>query len=131
MSGPSRRESDLIGTSKSWVASTPISQLVLSVVVIGEIRKGIETLRKRGEARHTTILSWLGQLEQRCHGRVLGIDAEIAHEWGRMTADSPDHPNDTWLAAQARVRGLIVVTRNVAHFKNRGVTLLNPFDPAP
>jgi predicted nucleic acid-binding protein len=61
--------------------------------------------------------------------RVLPVTAQIAEEWGRMDAVRSLPVIDTLLAATAKVHGLIVVTRNTAHFAGLGVEVFNPFEP--
>lgn len=98
----------------------------LSVLTIGEIRKGIELLRARDGAQAAVIEAWLEELRVRFRGRILPIDARIAEEWGRLNAQSPKKAVDSMLAATARVHGLTVVTRNVRDFLECGVPLVDP-----
>ncbi len=113
---------------KEWIASTPSDELYLGVLVIGEIRRGIERLHRRDPARAAMYEHWLTQLCREFRGRILPITAEIAEEWGRMNFPDPIPTVDGLMAATARVHGLTVVTRNTVDFIRTGVRLLNPFE---
>jgi len=114
---------------KLWLASVPGMDLYLSVLVVGEIRQGIERLRRRDPAQAAVYEAWLMTLLRDYADRVLPITAEIAQEWGRLNAPDPLPAIDGLLAATARVHGLTLVTRNTADFVRTGVLLLNPFTP--
>jgi toxin FitB len=99
----------------------------LSVLTLGEIRKGIELLRIRDETQADVIETWLDDLRARFAGRILPVDVDVSDAWGRMNASSPKKAVDSLLAATARVHGLTVVTRNVRDFRECGVPLVDPF----
>lgn len=112
---------------KAWLAAAPLLSLYLSVLVIGEIRRGIEQQRRRDPIQAATRERWLDALVRDYAGRILPVTHEIAEEWGRLGARDPIPPIDGLLAATARVHGLILVTRNTADLEGRGVRLLNPW----
>lgn len=114
---------------RSWFRSVEDSELHLSVLVIGEIRQGIERLRRRDPPRAGLYESWLGELRSRYADRILPVSAEIAEEWGRLNVPDPIGVIDGLLAATARVAGLTLVTRDTARLARTGVALLDPFDP--
>lgn len=103
--------------------------LHVSVMTLGEIRKGIELLRGRDPAQAEVFADWLGELHTRFAERIVPIDATVAGEWGRLNATAPRNTVDSLIAASARVRGLTVVTRNTADFEDCGVALINPWQP--
>jgi toxin FitB len=115
---------------RSWIASVSGADLYLSVLVVGEIRRGIEGLRRRDPAQAAVFESWLAGLRRHYADRILPITVEVAEEWGRMNVPDPIPAIDGLLAATAKVRGLTLVTRNTADFVCTGVPLLNPFEPA-
>ena len=115
---------------QAWFASVSGSDLFLSVLVIGEIRRGIEALRGRDPARVADIDGWLAGLTRHYGERILPVTAEIAEEWGRLGAPNRVSCVDGLLAATARVHRLTLVTRNTADVARAGVPVLNPFEPA-
>ena len=115
---------------KAWLASVPADDLYVSVLLIGEVRRGIERLRRRDTQQAAALETWLRTLQQAYVDRILPITAEIAEEWGHLNVPNPVPAIDGLMAATARVHGLTLVTRNTADFTPTGVRLLNPFDPA-
>ena len=106
--------------------------LYLSVVTVGELRRGVELIRQRGDLMQASLLErWLNELLSAYADKVLPFDAEAAQVWGRLRVPSPAHELDKQIAATALIHGLTVVTRNVADFTGTTVDLLNPFDSSP
>lgn len=102
--------------------------LYLAAVTIGELRRGVELVRHRGDARQTQMLErWLGRLLGEFGDSVLAFDADVAQVWGRLRAPHPENPLDKQIAATALIHDLVLVTRNVKHFAATGVRLFNPF----
>ena len=114
---------------RAWLAETRGTDLYLSVLVVGEIRQGIERLRRRDPTQAAVYEAWLTTLRRQYADRVLPITAEVAEEWGRLNATAPLPVIDGLLAATAKVQGLILVTRNTADVARTGVRLLDPFAP--
>jgi len=115
----------------AWLGSVPDAELYVSVLVIGEIRQGIERLRRRDPARVRVFEAWLSTLLHDYADRILPVTAEVAEEWGRLNVPDPLPVIDGLMAATAKVRGWTFVTRNVNDLARAGVRLLNPFDPRP
>jgi toxin FitB len=115
----------------AWFAPIPHDEIYLSVLVIGEIRRGIERLRSRDPQATAVLEEWLTQVTTGHHGRILAVDHVVAEEWGRMTTVRPLSTVDSLLAATAKVHGLTLVTRNVTDIAATGVAYLNPFEPTP
>jgi hypothetical protein len=100
----------------------------LSVVTIGELRQGVEKIRHRGDTSQARKLErWLLQLTSIYADRILALDEEIAHVWGRLRVPNPENPLDKQIAATALIHSLVVVSRNVAHYAPTGVRVTNPF----
>ena len=114
---------------RAWFASVPGESLYLSVLTVGEIRRGMEQLRRRDPAQAAVFEAWLASLRQHYADRLLPVTTEIAEEWGRLNVPDPLPTVDGLLAATARVRGLVLVTRNTADLVRTGVRLLDPFTP--
>ena len=113
----------------TWYASIGDSDIFLSVLVLGEIRKGVE-LARRTEARKAEELGrWLQRLERDFGERILPIDSMIADEWGRMSAVRPIPVIDGLLGATAKVYGLTFATRDDDDVDGLGVNVVNPFKP--
>lgn len=113
---------------KAWFAATAADELYLSVLTVGEIRHGIERVRRRDAIQTGVFEAWLEALQRDFAERLLPITAEIADAWGRLGVPDPVPTVDGLLAATARVGGLTLVTRNTADLGRTGVPLLNPFD---
>ena len=116
---------------RAWANGVEDIDLYVSVMTLGEIRKGIELLRSRDPAQAEVFADWLGELHSRFAERIVPIDAAVAEEWGRLNAAAPRNTVDSLIAASARVRGLTVVTRNTGDFEDCGVALINPWQPQP
>jgi len=104
----------------------------LPSLVPGELRRGTELLRNRGDHQQAEILEeWLDSVLMDYADRILDFDEHAADIWGRLMARSDRNPIDKQIAAIALVYDLTVVTRNVKDFVAAGVRVLNPFDLAP
>jgi len=110
-----------------WLSSVDTGDLYLSVLVIGEVRQGIEGLRRRDPLQAGRLEDWLVGLRRAYADRILPVDVEVAEEWGRMNAPDPISSRDGLMAATAKVRGMTFVTRNTADVERTGVALLDPF----
>ena len=110
-----------------WFESVDNDELFLSVLVIGEIRKGIEQARSKDSVKARALEGWLTGLEERYGERVLPITPAVANQWGHLSAKRPLSTVDGLLAATAMVHDLTLVTRNVTDVAHTKVKLLNPF----
>lgn len=115
----------------AWYASIDDADIYLSVLVLGEIRKGVERARTNDPARARALEAWLSAVRDSFADRLLPVDRTVADEWGRMGAKRTVSAIDALLAATAKVHRLTLVTRNVADVADLGADVLNPFEPAP
>jgi len=122
-----RRKSPDVGVV-AWFTQRPPATLYLSVLTLGEIRKGIETLSD--EVRRQALVDWLEtDLPIFFTGRVLPFDEAVADRWGRLVAAAgrPLPAIDSLLAATALEHDLVLVTRNVKDFAGLPVQIFNPW----
>ncbi len=116
-----------LGVQNFW-QTVDDSELYLSVQTIGEIRRGIENIKRRGDASQAGKLeAWLDLIVEEYSDRILSFDGECAQVWGRLMSPHNQHPIDKQIAAIALIHSLTVVTRNVEDFRGTGVELQNPF----
>lgn len=102
--------------------------LYLSVQTIGEIRRGLENIRHRGDLPQAKKLeAWLDLVVTNYADRILSFDEECAQVWGRLMSPRHEHPIDKQIAAIALIHDLIVVTRNLDDFHGTGTKTSNPF----
>ena len=100
----------------------------VSVVTVGELRRGVELIRHRGDTRQAAQLEkWLEKLLIKYYDFILDIDKDIAQLWGRLRVPHPENSLDKQIAATALIHDLTVVTRNHKDFTKTGVRALNPF----
>jgi len=113
----------------AWLDKVPGESLFVSVLTLGEIRKGIEAL---ADARRKQLLrDWLEhELSNWFLGRVLSVDMAVAERWGRLLAEvrRPVPTIDSLLAATALHYDLQLVTRNANDFRYPGLEVINPFE---
>jgi predicted nucleic acid-binding protein len=115
---------------KKWLQEQPPETLFISVLTLGEIRRGVEKL---GDSkRRTSLVAWLEHDLLKWFGsNVLTVDLEVAERWGYITATANHnslHAIDTLLAATALTHNLKMVTRNVKDFQVPGLEVINPFE---
>ena len=112
----------------AWFDSVRDEDVHLSVLVVGEIRQGINHLRQRDPDQAEAYEEWLSELTIGYRERLEPIDLVVAEDWGRLNAERSLPVVDGLLAATARVHKWTLVTRNVRDFP-AGVDILNPFEP--
>jgi predicted nucleic acid-binding protein len=112
----------------SWYEKIEDASLYLSVLVIGEIRRGIERIRPKDNTRANAIENWLVAVDKAFGERILPVDLAVANEWGRLNASRPLPVIDGLLAATAKIHRMTLVTRNTADIADLDVHILNPFE---
>ncbi len=111
----------------SFLSAAEPSALFISVLSLGELRKGV-ALKIRSDADAAKRLgAWVDGLEFSFGERILGVDAAIARQWGELSAQRSRPVVDTLLAATALVHKLTLVTRNISDVHDLGVKLLDPW----
>ncbi len=112
----------------AWFASVAAEELYLSVLVVGEVRQGIERLKRREGSRAAALERWLGDLCSAYTDRLLPIDLAVAETWGRLYARGNFPVIDSLMAATALAHRMTLVTRNVNDVRGTGAAALNPFE---
>jgi predicted nucleic acid-binding protein len=105
------------------------SGLHISVITIGELRRGLDSIRHRGDEEQAQLLeAWLTEVLVGSALNVLSIEPDIAQLWGRLRVPNPENELDKLIAATALIHDLTVATRNVKHFASTGVRTIDPFE---
>jgi toxin FitB len=122
------RRSRPSGAVLRWFDSVSPTDLWSSVLVLGEIRLGIELLARKDPEQAAARERWLLELGDVFGDRIVPVTAEVADLWGRLNVPDRLPAVDGLLAATAIVHGWTLVTRNTADVARTGVRLLNPFE---
>jgi predicted nucleic acid-binding protein len=113
---------------RAWAASTAGERHFISVLSLGEIRKGIEILRRKSPDQCAAFERWIARLKQDYEQDILPVCPSVAERWGRLNAARSLPVVDGLLAATALEYRLKVVTRNTVDFTGTGVEVVNPFE---
>ena len=122
-----RKEQRCDAGVRQWFEEASSEDLFISVLVLGEIRQGIERIRQRDRAQAASLEKWLSWLSSQFSDRVLPVDEKIADQWGRLGLRHPVPVVDAFLAATAIIHDFTVVSRDHEGFRNTGVKVVNPF----
>ena len=112
---------------RDWMQNAASEELFVSVMVLGEIRRGIERIRIRDQSQARALEKWLQSLKTEFADRILPVDEPVADQWGRLGLRQPVPLLDAFLAATALVHDLTVVSRDEDGFRNTGAPIVNPF----
>ena len=110
-----------------FLAGAEPSGLYISVLTLGELRKGVALKRRTDPDAAARLAGWVEGLELSFADRILGIDAATARLWGDWSAERPRPVVDTLMAATAAVRDLTLVTRNTSDVQDLRVKVLDPW----
>jgi toxin FitB len=113
---------------RRWLDGTASVDLHLSVLVVGEIRRGVEPLRTRDQNRARALDEWLDGLVDRYGDRLLPVTPAVADAWGRLATRRPLPTVHGLMLATAEVHGLTFVTREARSFADLGVPTVSPWE---
>ena len=111
----------------AFLAAADSAGLFLSVLTLGELRKGIEAKRRTDLATATRLGTWVDEIETTFADRVLPVDGAAARLWGELSARRSLPVIDALIAATAITRGFTLVTRNTRDVAATGVPLVDPW----
>jgi len=114
----------------AFLAAADSAGLFLSVLTLGELRKGVEAKRRNDAAMAARLEAWVDDIETTFADRVLPVDVAAARLWGELSARRSLPVIDTLIAATAMTRGLTLVTRNTRDVATTGVPLFDPWQGA-
>lgn len=113
---------------QAWLAEMTPDDLRLSVITLGEIRRGIRKLELRNDHRQAEVYErWFDETRRQFADRIVAVDVAAAESWGHHVAARPTPTADALIGATAQTNGWTLVTRNAKDFEHTGVQLLNPF----
>lgn len=110
-----------------WFRQRQAQELFLSVLTVGELRHGVERIRRRDPSSAVSIDQWLNRTVQEFRDRIIDVDRAVAERWGLMGIPDPIPDVDGLIAATALERNLVVVTRNTKHMERTGAPHIDPF----
>jgi len=111
----------------AWLADNQSEEFWLSVLVVGELRRGVELVRRRDDVSAAVLAHWLESVAADYGDRILPVTIGICEQWARITVPDPLPVVDGLLAATAIEHDLVLVTRNVADVGRAPVRVVNPF----
>ncbi len=112
---------------KQWFMDTESNNIYISVLVVGEMRRGIELIRRRDPISSQHLEAWLRRLLKEYGDHILPVTQEIAELWGGLSLEKPLPPIDGLLAATAMYHNMVLITRNLRDFERASIKVLNPF----
>ena len=111
----------------SWFETLQPDEIFLSVLTVGELRRGIEAIRRRDRKQARRLDLWLQELLSSFADRILPISLEIGDAWGRLNVPDPLPVVDGLLAATAHIHGLTLATRDTGPAQRSGISYVDPF----
>jgi predicted nucleic acid-binding protein len=111
----------------AWFAALPPERVYTSVIVLGELRRGIELIERRDRTQAKVLERWYSSMRQRLGPRVLDVDESVMMAWARISTPDMLPAYDGLIAATALVHGMVVATRNSADFRRTGVEVFDPW----
>jgi len=101
--------------------------LFLSVLTLGELRKGVAAKRRTDQAAGDALSAWVDELEEKFSDRIVNVDAAVARLWGEISSDRSRPVIDTLIGASAIANGMVLVTRNGKDLAGLDLSVMDPF----
>ena len=114
---------------RTWLHAHRAAEFWLSVLVVGELRRGVELVARRDDAAASALRAWLDSTVHDYADRILPVTLAISERWATLSVPDPIPVIDGLLAATAIEHHLTLATRNVGDVRSTGAEVLNPFDP--
>jgi toxin FitB len=111
----------------AFLAAADSAGLFLSILTLGELRKGVEAKRKTDPGAADLLSTWVDTIETQFTDRLLSVDPATARLWGELSAARSLPVIDTLIAATALRHGITLVTRNTGDFGSTGAVLIDPW----
>jgi predicted nucleic acid-binding protein len=115
----------------AWFAAMPVHNVFTSVVVLGEIRRGIELVARRDKLQADVLERWYSTMRRRLGDRVIGVDEPVMTAWSKITVPDMLPAYDGLIAATALVHGMTIATRNTADYRRAGIAVIDPWVDTP
>ena len=111
----------------AWFTILPPQNVFTSVIVLGEIRRGIELIARRDKPQSDVLERWYASVRERLGARVLAVDEPVMTLWARISVPNMLPAYDGLIAATALVHDLIIASRNAGDFRRVGAKVINPW----
>ena len=116
----------------AWFRQIPREELFTSVVVLGEILRGIELVARRDQRQAAELIRWYAEVRERLDDRVFAVDEAVMTIWSQISVPDMLPAYDGLIAATALVHGMMVATRNTTDYRRVGVEVVDPWsEPLP
>jgi predicted nucleic acid-binding protein len=115
----------------AWFSQMPNEQIFTSVIVLGEVRRGIELMARRDKPQSELLERWYSSVREQLANRVLAVDEAVMTVWSRISVPDPLPAYDGLIAATALVHGMTIATRNATDYRRAGVAVFDPWADAP
>lgn len=115
------------GGVRQFFDGTDPARLFISVLTLGELRRGIAMKARSDASAAQSLAGWVDGIEHGFTESILPICKDVAGLWGKLSADRPRPVIDTLIAATALTHGMVLVTRNAKDVEGLGLTVLNPW----